>query len=163
MFGHNEKELGEAKKMAQDLGMGFKVKLNGDPNYAPIKNTAQSIEETGYKSWNDQVEKTGLIRNHSCYQLWTSPVINWDGKLVGCARNRFGHFGNVFTDGIGQCIKGKKYAYAKKMLMGKAPPRDDMPCVECHIFDMMISKNIYVQPYRNQTLKRKLLMRLFYQ
>lgn len=162
LFGHNEKELPKAKRMANDLMMRFKVILNGDPDYSPIKNRDQAIAESGYASWNDQLEKTGKIRNHSCYQLWQSPVINWDGNLLGCARNRFGHYGNVFTDGLGKCIKGGKYSYAKKMLMGKAPLRKDMPCAACRIFDLMVDKNIYVQPYRDQTLKRQLILRLFY-
>ena len=160
LFGHNEDELPVAKKMAQDLGMHFQVKLNGDPKYAPINNIAQAIAETGYKSWDDLLEKTGSIRNHSCYQLWESPVINWDGKLLGCCRNRFGHFGNVFSEGIGKCIKGKKYTYTKKMLMGKVPPREDIPCTSCYIFGIMKSKKIYVQPYRKISIKKQMLMRL---
>ncbi|WP_373498930.1 SPASM domain-containing protein [Desulfococcus sp.] len=161
LFGHNEKELPAARKMAEELGMIFKVKLNGDPGYSPIEDTDQAIRETGYKSWNDQLEKTGAIRNHSCYQLWEMPVINWDGKLLGCCRNRYGHFGNVFSAGIGKHIKGEKYAYTQKMLMGKAVPRDDIPCMSCHIFEIMRSRNIYVDPYGNKTLKRRLLMRMF--
>lgn len=161
LFGHNEKELPEAKKMAETLGMVFKVKLNGDAGYSPVKEIEQAVRETGYESWNDQLEKTGSIRNHSCYQLWERPVINWDGKLLGCCRNRYGHFGDVFSDGIGKCIKGEKYSYAKKMLMGKASPRNDIPCMSCHIFEIMRSRNIYVDPYRNKTIKRRLLMRLF--
>jgi MoaA/NifB/PqqE/SkfB family radical SAM enzyme len=162
LFGHNEQDLPKAKKMAKDLKMRFKVILNGDPDYSPVKNRAQAIAESGYASWHDQLEKTGKIRNHSCYQLWRSPVINWDGKLLGCARNRFGHYGNVFTEGLGKCIKGKKYSYAKKMVMGQVPLRKDMPCAACHIFDIMIDKNIYVQPFRNLSLKKQLILRLFY-
>lgn len=163
LFGHNEDELPAAKKMAQDLGMQFDVKLNGDPDYSPIKNINQAVSESGYKSWNDYLEKTGSIRNHSCYQLWETPVINWDGKLVGCCRNRYGHFGNVFIDGIGKCIRSKKYVYTKKMLMGKVPPRDDIPCMSCRIFKIMRSRKIYVQPYQKTSLKKQVFMRLFYQ
>lgn len=163
LFGHNEAELPTAKKMARNLGMQFDVKLNGDPHYSPIKNTHQAVAECGYKSWYDYLEKTGSIRNHSCYQLWETPVINWDGKLVGCCRNRYGHFGNVFTDGIGKCIRSKKYIYTKKMLMGKVAPHEGIPCISCHIFKIMRSKKIYVQPYQKASLKRQVFMRLFYQ
>jgi MoaA/NifB/PqqE/SkfB family radical SAM enzyme len=163
LFGHNEHELPTAKKMARDLGMKFNVKLNGDPDYSPIKNINQAVAECGYESWNDYLEQTGSIRNHSCYQLWETPVINWDGKLVGCCRNRYDHFGNVFIEGIGKCIRSEKYLYTKKMLMGKAPPRDDIPCMSCQIFNVMRSRKIYVQPYQKTSLKKQVFMRLFYQ
>jgi len=75
-----------------------------------------------------------------CYQLWDSPQINWDGKLLGCCVNRKKDFGNVFEEGLENCLKSEKYIYAKNMLKGKVRPREDIPCFDCPNFERIRSK-----------------------
>ena len=70
----------------------------------------------------------------TCHQLWISPQINWDGKLLGCCINQKDDFGNVFELGLKECLRGKKYVYAKKMLLGKVGPRKDIPCYDCKYY-----------------------------
>ena len=67
-----------------------------------------------------------------CQQLFDDPQINWDGKNLGCCRNFWGDFGgNAFADGLRACFNHEKMNYARAMLRGRAPPRDDIPCSTC--------------------------------
>ena len=161
LFGHNENELEMAKKMAKDLQMDFRVKLNGRPSFSPIKNIEQAKKETGFSSWHEYHKKNGTIKKIPCSQLWDAPVINWDGKLLGCCRNRFVHFGNVFKNGLKQCISSEKYKYTKKVVMGKAPIQKDVPCVSCRIYKIMKNEMNFIKPYSNNRFKRRLLSIIF--
>jgi hypothetical protein len=71
---------------------------------------------------------------HQCYHLWKEPQINWDGRLLGCARNIWGNYAeNVFQDGLIACVNNEKIGYARKMLMGKVEATADIPCVNCWV------------------------------
>jgi hypothetical protein len=73
-----------------------------------------------------------------CHQLWDSPQVNWDGKLLGCCRNFWGDFGaNVFRDGFVNAVNGERMTHARAMLRGQAEPRDDIPCTTCDIYQTM--------------------------
>ena len=71
---------------------------------------------------------------HQCRQLWKSPQINWDGKLLGCARNIWAVYAeNVFQGELIGHLNNEKICYARRMLMGKAPPKADVTCVHCSV------------------------------
>ena len=73
-----------------------------------------------------------------CLQLWDDPQINWDGKNLGCCRNFWGDFGgNAFADGLSACLNHEKMGYARDMLLGLKPPRDDIPCSTCELYQGM--------------------------
>jgi MoaA/NifB/PqqE/SkfB family radical SAM enzyme len=143
VFGHNEHELPTAKKMAKELDMGFVVKQNWNKTYSPVKNKDLVRREMGFKTLDDYKQNRKKWSTPYCYQLWDSPQINWDGKLLGCCVNRRKDFGNVFEDGLESCLKSEKYRYAKKMLQGKVRPRKDIPCFDC----------LYYQELRPQKFK----------
>lgn len=130
IFGHNEHELPIAKKIAKKLNMKFIPRLNGQPLYSPIKNKKFVKKKTGIKI-SSSSEKKEKRKVSFCHQLWSSPQVNWDGKLLGCCLNKYSDFGNVFEKGLRYCLKSEKYIYAKKMLIGKKPSRKDIPCVKC--------------------------------
>jgi len=136
IFGHNEHELPLAKKMAQELGMKFRPKFNWNQSYSPVKNNRFVSEESGFgvTTKKEFKQKTKIEAFAPCQQLWISPQINWDGKLLGCCVNRYGDFGNVFEKGLKECLKSEKYIYAKKMILGKVKPRKDIPCYDCHYY-----------------------------
>jgi MoaA/NifB/PqqE/SkfB family radical SAM enzyme len=140
VFGHNEHELPAAKKMAKDLGMGFVVKLNWNESYSPIKDKNFVRQEMGFVTLKDYEQRNKRLSKPYCYQLWDSPQINWDGKLLGCCVNRRKDFGNVFEEGLESCLKSEKYIYAKKMLQGKVEPRKDIPCFDCPYFHKFPAK-----------------------
>jgi len=132
IFGHNERELPIARKMAQELNMQFKPRLNDwDPAYSPIKNEEFVAKELGFASGQELRER--INRVNYCFGLhyFYTLQINWDGKLLGCCDNCWGDFGNVFESGLKSCLKSEKYKYAKKMILGQKKARDDIPCFYC--------------------------------
>lgn len=138
IFGHNEHEITKAREMARSLNMHFSPKLTWDPHFSPIKNIEKvkqdamlpeaTREEFKEKKGTDYV--SGI-----CAQLWLQPQVNWDGKMLGCCRNFWGDFGdNVYSHGLLESINGEKMRYARKMLMGEAAPREDIPCTTCDLY-----------------------------
>lgn len=126
VMGHNEHELPKAREMAKELGMGFVPKVNWDPSFSPVKNADFVKKEAGIT----EARGDGSIDRNICYQLWLSPQVNWDGKLLGCCCNRFGELGNVFTDGLEACLRSEKYGRVKQFLLGKLPGGAG-PCAMC--------------------------------
>jgi MoaA/NifB/PqqE/SkfB family radical SAM enzyme len=149
IFGHNEHELPLARKMAAELDMEFKPKLNAHEENAPLKNPDYVRRELGLKyiSRSEYERKTGHFFSLACPQLWQQPQINWDGKLLGCCMNIWGDFGNVFTEPLKNLLAAEKYRYAKSMLLEtgrpstrrRHPPRPDIPCVLCPVFHRLKS------------------------
>ena len=126
-------EFVAAKEMARALGMRFSIRLNFLEDYSPVRTGADCalpniISRKEY--W--QTKKRAYC--FPCPQLWCSPQVNWDGKLLGCCANIRGDFGNVFAQGLRECLAGERYSYAKQMLLGRARPREDIPCVKCIVF-----------------------------
>jgi MoaA/NifB/PqqE/SkfB family radical SAM enzyme len=145
VFGHNEHELPQARRMAQELGMEFDVKLSWDDGFSPVTDKDAVRRETrhGTATRAEFKERHGHDYMQSiCHELWDMPQVNWDGKVLGCARNFWGDFGgNAFTDGLIESLNNEKIAYARKMLRGHAPARDDIPCTTCDIYiDMRTSR-----------------------
>jgi MoaA/NifB/PqqE/SkfB family radical SAM enzyme len=138
IFGHNEREIAVARQMARELSMSFRAKLSWDPRFSPVRDEDLVRRESGVDAASraEYKEKTGIdLMEGTCRQLWGRPQINWDGKLLGCCRNFWGDFGgNAFTDGLSACLDGEKMRYARDMLRGRQPPRDDIPCATCEIY-----------------------------
>lgn len=141
IFGHNEHELSKAKTMARRLGMTFVPKLNWHESYSQVVNRRLAGEQSGYSVFSKQEFRNRYGREYylTCKELWTMPKINWDGKLLGCFNNVYGDFGNVFESGLKPCLESERYNYAKKMLLGERPPREDIPCVNCQVYTRKIS------------------------
>ena len=136
IFGHNEHEIPIARKFAKSLNMNFKPKLSWDKDYSKIKNKDFVRKESGLgvasrKEFQGKYNKYYL---DVCNQLWKSPVINWDGKLLGCCKNIYSDFGNVFKSGLKNCLENEKYSYTKEMLLNDKKPRKDIPCSKCYIY-----------------------------
>ena len=130
LFGHNEKELPVAREMADALGMEFEVKNNWSETYSPLKQNTRSNAENNLP--------TGI-----CRQLWLSPQINWDGKILGCCINKWDDYGNAFETGL-NLRKNERFQYAKKMLLGIAKEREDIPCTQCSVYHKMKKMNRYL-------------------
>jgi hypothetical protein len=137
-FGHNEHEIATARQRAAELGMGFYVKLSWDSGLSPVKNPdlIRDAAGVGAATREEFKEKHGHdYMQGICGQLWETPQINWDGKVLGCARNFWGEFGgNAFTDGLLASINSEKLQYARRMLQGEVPVRAGIPCTTCEIF-----------------------------
>jgi len=138
VFGHNEHEIPIAREMAAKLGMEFITKLTWDPNFSPIRDPEFVRAQTGWRSLTreeHEQERGKKYLSGICHQLWDAPQINWDGKVLGCCRNFWGDFGgNAFTDGLMNSINNEKMTYARDMLRGRKPARDDIPCSTCELY-----------------------------
>ena len=141
IFKHNVHEIPQAREMAQKLNMRFQPKPQwGSGTEALTKEEQQyAKEETGLDIQKNQ--------RPWCFQLWTQPQINWDGKLLGCCVNHWSDFGNVFESGLEKTTTSEKYEYMKDMLLGLKPPRDDISCLKCPIY-----KNRIFQDYVEKML-----------
>jgi MoaA/NifB/PqqE/SkfB family radical SAM enzyme len=138
IFGHNEHELPRARKKAATLGMRFQPKLSWNEDFSPLQDVEFVKKETGLTivSRKEYLERHGLpYFSETCQQLWDYPQINWDGKVLGCCRNFWGDFGgNAFTEGLITSLGHEKINYARNMLSGKKPARNDIPCTTCEIY-----------------------------
>jgi MoaA/NifB/PqqE/SkfB family radical SAM enzyme len=138
VFGHNEHEIPAARQLAGELNMRFYVKLSWDDQFSPIRDREYVKKEAQL----DAVTRNEYKQTHGidymqkiCSQLWERPQINWDGKVLGCCRNFWGDFGgNAFKEGALRSLNNEKIVYARRMLFGKTPPRDDIPCSTCEIY-----------------------------
>ncbi|MBF2097390.1 MAG: SPASM domain-containing protein [Gloeomargaritaceae cyanobacterium C42_A2020_066] len=136
VFGHNQHEIPAARQMATDLGMNFRLKLSWDGDFSPVVDRDGLRQEVGVADREEYREKHGRDYMQTiCHQLWDKPQINWDGKVLGCCRNFWGEFGgNAFRDGLAMAINSERMTYARQMLGGQQPPRDDIPCTTCSIY-----------------------------
>jgi sulfatase maturation enzyme AslB (radical SAM superfamily) len=148
VFGHNEHEIPIARKMAAKLGMEFRTKLTWDEKFSPIRDKEFVRVQTGWQSvTRHEHEQTHGEKFGSaiCHQLWDAPQINWDGKIIGCCRNFWGDFGsNAFTDGLMNSVNNEKMIYAREMLSGRKPARDDIPCTTCEIYIAMRNRSKFM-------------------
>jgi len=138
VFGHNEHEIAAARRLAAELNMDFSPKLNWDADFSPVRDRDLVLRETGLDAANRADYRRQFGADYAqgiCGQLWHNPQINWDGKLLGCCRNFWGDFGaNAFEVGLSEAVNNEPMRYARAMLTGAAPARDDIPCTTCEIY-----------------------------
>jgi MoaA/NifB/PqqE/SkfB family radical SAM enzyme len=141
VFGHNEHEIPAARQLAAQLGMEFCTKLTWDGTFSPIRDKAFVQAQTGGQPTTREEFEAAHGKKYladTCHQLWDEPQINWDGKVLGCCRNFWGDFGgNAFRDGLSASIASEKMTYAREMLRGRRPPRQDIPCTTCEMYHAM--------------------------
>jgi MoaA/NifB/PqqE/SkfB family radical SAM enzyme len=149
VFGHNEHEIPAARAMAAKLGMEFWPKLSWG-KFSPIRDKELVRSEIGGGPVSREEYEQAFNRKYLsgiCHQLWVQPQINWDGKILGCCRNFWGDFGaNVFSDGLTKSINSEKMVYARAMLSGQQPPRDDIPCTTCDMYHAMCASGNFITP-----------------
>jgi len=151
-FGHNTHEIGAARKMADNLKMNFFLKLSWDDLYtqtfSPVTDKDLIKRETGLgvSSREEYLEKTGEeYIGDACLHLWKQPQINFDGRVLGCSCNYRGDFGNVFKDGLVECLNNEKINYARGMLLGIRESREDIPCAGCKLYESRKKRSAWVK------------------
>jgi MoaA/NifB/PqqE/SkfB family radical SAM enzyme len=150
-FGHNEHEIVAAQALARDLGMGFFLKLNYDETFSPVKalNVVRTTVARTHLKTEEELpgERDEYLHDDICAQLWRQPQINFDGTLLGCCLNMWASFGaNVFAVGVKGALAAEKLQYAKEMLLGRAVPRDDVPCTACAIYRHRATTGRWLHP-----------------
>lgn len=149
IFGYNEHQIPLAREMAEKFGMGFRLKLTWDDKHSPIRDKDFVRAQLG----TDVVTRAEFEAKHGqkyaagiCDQLWDDPQINWDGRNLGCGRNFWGDFGgNAFTDGLAETVNSERMTYAREMLSGRQPPRDDIPCTTCEMYHAMRERSHFIE------------------
>lgn len=136
VYGFNEHEISMARDMATALNMAFRLKLSWDPAFSPVRDQEAVKKEIGFASRREfEKHRGGAFLGNLCHQLWDQPQVNWDGKILGCCRNFWGHFGkNAFKDGLLKSINNESIQYARDMLVGKKDHRNGIPCATCSIY-----------------------------
>jgi hypothetical protein len=140
IFGHNEHELPRARRMANELGMKFSAKLPWNEAFSPVLDSQAVRQQTrlGVASRREFTEKAGSKYLASiCLQLWNEPQVNFDGKLLGCCVNTWSDFGNALDEGLLAALNNERMRYARRMLTGDVPARDDIPCTQCNKYKHM--------------------------
>ncbi len=132
-FPHNEHEIKKIAVLARALDMEIDFKINVFHGYSPLQNDGELTKWLDYSDKASYLEKTGKIYMRDiCLQLWRSPQINWDGRLLGCSGNKTVSYAEyALGDAFAREINNGHIQYARKMLMGIAPQRDDIPCSVC--------------------------------
>jgi hypothetical protein len=147
-FRHNEHEIKNIVLMAQSLGMEMYFKLNVFTGYLPLRDHATLTELLGYSDKGSYLKKTGEIYMRDiCLQLWRAPQVNWDGRLLGCSANSSVSYAEyALGSAFSREINNDHIKYARKMLMGIAPARADIPCVCCDSYADYVKYNQWFTP-----------------
>jgi MoaA/NifB/PqqE/SkfB family radical SAM enzyme len=148
VFGHNEHEIEAARDLAKELNMEFKLKLSWDPKRSPVRDGTQVRREIGAASRDEFKRVHGRDYATSCCDsLWIAPQINWNGDVLGCARNFWGSFGgNALEQGVDAAVNSETMRYARDMLTGRVPSRDDIPCASCDLYLQMRKEEDWLVP-----------------
>jgi hypothetical protein len=134
--------------------MDFRPKLSWDSGFSPVRNQEIIRLELGAASRQEYKEINGAhYMQGICHQLWEDPQINWDGKVLGCCHNFWGDFGgNVFSDGLIECLNTEKIRYARAMLTGRKSAREDIPCASCEIYSGMKKEDKWLKSDKKEFL-----------
>src|SRR5262249_59297012 len=109
-----------------------------------------------FVSMDEFEELHGRSYYQLCNQLWDDPQINWDGKVLGCCVNHWGDFGgNAFRDGLTASVNTEQIQYARAMLLGCAPPREDIPCTRCSEYQKMRRRGAWLALPRLRNWSRR--------
>jgi len=140
----NEEDVPKAKEMAAALDMEIYFVLTWEKGYVP-KNREMLERETGIHL--NRKEFRTRARKLICGDLWHTPQINWDGRLLGCCANYRADFGvNVFEVGLKKALKNHRYSIAKRLVQGKKcvikeADKKHIPCFVCDVYQEMIDEN----------------------
>jgi len=116
----NEHQIEEVKKIANEIGVDkvlFKTAQiydykNGNPLIPTIDK---------YSRYKEQLDGTFKIKNrlaNSCWKMWHSNVITWDGKMVPCCFDKDAEFvmGDLKENTFHEIWNEKKYKKFRKVI-----------------------------------------------
>jgi MoaA/NifB/PqqE/SkfB family radical SAM enzyme len=153
---HNELDVPAAKMKAKELGIPIRFKLTWDNSYQP-KHTDMLKKETGLRALTRNDYQTMMKKTYAgtgtCDQMFLSPQINWDGRLLGCCEVFKEDYGvNVFEIGLRKALQSRKFIDAKRFLLQTVPEKmtdSDFPCLKCEKRLQMKIVNEKISPFKN--------------
>ena len=148
LFGHNEHELERVFVLGRMLKMNVFIKLNRWPDRLAVRDRQKIRKLFGYADRGEFMESMGIqYCRDLCLGLWKAPQINWDGRLLGCGCNTSIAFAEYALGGAFLSeINNERMQYARKMLLGEAPPRDDIPCSGCAFYKQISENDLWYTP-----------------
>lgn len=148
LFGHNEHELEKARLLARMLDMTLFVKMNRSAERFRVRDRERIRNLLGYADRGEFREVTGTIYCRDlCLLMWRSPQVNWDGRLLGCACNKRSPFAEQVLSGLFATeVNNERMRYARSMLLGESPPREDIPCSSCPWYRQMREHSLWFTP-----------------
>lgn len=148
VFGFNEHEIESAKALARELRADIRFKASWDADLSPVRDSERVARSTGlkriYESDHKLTQGPTALEARLCSQLWKSPQIHSDGAVLGCCVNLWSSFGSVREYSLDEVVNGEKMRYARGMLLGQVPPREDIPCFTCHNYRKMHEQGIFL-------------------
>ncbi|MCQ2788891.1 MAG: radical SAM protein [bacterium] len=151
IFNHNIDDILPAKKLAKELNMNIKFEQNCRPSYAPLSEEQKArvekllglILESKSEKQSLNEYKNGKSKWFFCQDLFLSPQINWNGKLLGCCYSLVSTFDvNVFEEGLLKALNQQKVLYAKQMVTDfSTPPKKDILCSSCSVYETIKEEN----------------------
>ncbi|GHU12317.1 hypothetical protein FACS189449_05760 [Alphaproteobacteria bacterium] len=147
IFEHNSsrEELRRAKQIAEELciDLYFRKDLLG---YIPediemIREETGLVYERVIPKYTDAFLRPQFL---PCTILWEAPVINYDGRFLGCHLNDVGIADlNVFDLGLKECLEAPIVQNMKKMLMG-GELSEDAPCCLCWNYRSLVWNDAFI-------------------
>lgn len=133
---HNEHEVTLVRREAAKLGIPVWYKLNWNDNYQPTnRELLQSVTGLQYLTRAEHLIKTSktYLGATVCKQMFLSPQINWDGRLLGCCELFEEDYNeNVFEIGLKEALKSPLFVQSKEYLLGKISENTYIgPCSRC--------------------------------
>ena len=160
IFGFNEHEISMARELAYELDMQFMPDLGScgagsdlypedreqlnyralDSVFSPVRDKELVRQVLGYASIEEFQQMHGVHnRQGTCSFLFVMPFVHHDGSILGCCYTDPDHAfgGNVFKEGLLNCINSEKMQYAREMLKGRVPAKPGIPCSNCWVYEDM--------------------------
>lgn len=151
---HNEEDVVNAKRIAQELDIPIDFKLSWDESYKPIKRDLLR-KETGLQVFTREEYRKHYSKVYlgylQCRQMFLSPQINWDGRLLGCCGLYKEDYGvNVFEIGLRKALQSKSFIYAKELLINEGNSNHIntiCPCDHCDKRSQMLLTQEIFDPF----------------
>ena len=151
IFKHNIHEIEKVRALGKIMNMKVFFRLNVFQESLEEQDKQDIRKMCGYESRQEFSEKNKRdYKCEACTFLWKSPQVNWNGRLSGCC-GLITSLGQFFADDVlGKNFmsefNNERMQYARKMLMGLAPPRHDIKCAQCKIYKTLAEHNSWYTP-----------------
>jgi len=141
----SEDEVDLAVEKAKELEVNnLFFKLTWEKDYVP-KNPEWLKQVTGLESVtrNEFSKNNKVDYSTKCFHLWQIPAINWDGRLLGCCRNKWPYNVNVFEVGLEEALNYPQFVESKDWIQQK---REDLPksnpCTHCNVYKNNLTRSV---------------------
>ncbi len=129
VFKHNEHEVKKARKMAEDLGVTFRVGLMRTsmkdeilkPHEESIAKDIEWIPDNPEYSAYDKQKLAPKKKLKTCKKPWQEISVNWNGKVFACCaiyEEKY-NIGDANTDSIRDIWNNALYVASRKNILGK--------------------------------------------